>query len=389
EYTVYGIYAQSMDIDFEILSNNGTGTEIELWLSMGQSGWERLSSMNDRLFWIEAIDPGFAPYMQPNQTGAFNGFNGMILYPTVNLGDYYVVQFGPRGEVLHVVDLNSMFNGIPCYKLVDDTGLATAYYRLSDKLLLYYKLANKTSQDRSTIMELWNEAVYTHPIIADFSTNDTTPNVGRVTQFIDMSINNGPGSFNYTVWTWNGGYGQGNYSGSTFNFFPEGTGMYEITLIVGTTAGNFNVKKVLYNVTLAPVALFSSNTTAITPGSFIQFNFTGSPGDTPATFSWDFGDGTAFSSDMDPIHQYTSLGFFTVTLNITDADGELDQLIMLNYIMVAADLFPVAYFEADATQVYIFQGVQFTFTGFPGDLPASYQWYFGDGMSNSTDLNPV
>ncbi|MBK6902277.1 MAG: PKD domain-containing protein [Saprospirales bacterium] len=38
--------------------------------------------------------------------------------------------------------------------------------------------------------------------------------------------------------------------------------------------------------------------------------------------SWDFGDGSALSSEEDPIHSYAALGSYTVTLTATSTDGK-------------------------------------------------------------------
>ncbi len=389
EYTPYGMFADTIGINTRVLSNNGTASIVLVQMSMGNSGWVRFLYRNNRLFWIDAIDPALAPSMQPNYTGAFNGFNGMVLYPTVAIGDYYAVQFGPMPELLHVVNTGVIFSGTMCIQLADDTGLVNAYYRQSDKMLVYYMVANKSVQvNRTKIIEMWNVALYTHPITADFSVNDTSPNLGRVTQFIDQSTNTDGGSFNYTVWAWDDYHGRGNYSGPVFNFLATRTGLHKFTLIAGTTTGHFNVKTVYYNVTLAPVAAFVANVTTIAPGDLIRFSFTGSGGDLPATLSWNFGDGTPIFNATNPVHQYTILGVHFVTLTVTDYYGEVDQHTMpIN--VTNADLFPIAAFTANVTQAHINDDIQFTFTGFPGNTPATYQWYFGDGTANSTVQNPV
>jgi len=41
-----------------------------------------------------------------------------------------------------------------------------------------------------------------------------------------------------------------------------------------------------------------------------------------STYSWDFGDGTAVSTDASPIHTYESFGDYTVTLKVTGEGGE-------------------------------------------------------------------
>nr|MDO8083547.1 NosD domain-containing protein [Candidatus Sigynarchaeum springense] len=71
-----------------------------------------------------------------------------------------------------------------------------------------------------------------------------------------------------------------------------------------------------------PSALFTSNVSLSGAGDMVQFNFTGSEGDGPASFSWDFGDGTANSTARDPVHAFATPGNYTVTLIVTDVDGD-------------------------------------------------------------------
>ena len=66
----------------------------------------------------------------------------------------------------------------------------------------------------------------------------------------------------------------------------------------------------------------------------VSFTFTGSEGDSPASFLWDFGDGET-STERDPTHVYTSVGRFTVTLTITDINGDIDTITKENYIQVS------------------------------------------------------
>lgn len=60
------------------------------------------------------------------------------------------------------------------------------------------------------------------------------------------------------------------------------------------------------------VAAFSANaTTGCAP---IYIGFTDSSTGSPTSWDWDFGDGTAHSSDQNPVHEYTTYGTFTVVL---------------------------------------------------------------------------
>ena len=42
-------------------------------------------------------------------------------------------------------------------------------------------------------------------------------------------------------------------------------------------------------------------------------------GQAPLTYDWDFGDGSAHSSDASPSHTYTTVGTFTYSVTVTDA----------------------------------------------------------------------
>ena len=77
------------------------------------------------------------------------------------------------------------------------------------------------------------------------------------------------------------------------------------------------------------------NKTVVSIGEQIQFTFTGTEGNPPAEFLWNFGDGTN-STAKNPIHTYNSIGNFTVSLILTDYDGDQDQVIKTELITVTA-----------------------------------------------------
>ncbi|MHA1700044.1 MAG: PKD domain-containing protein, partial [Promethearchaeota archaeon] len=79
---------------------------------------------------------------------------------------------------------------------------------------------------------------------------------------------------------------------------------------------------------LFPVASFTANATSIEKGESVRFTFTGAVGDPPATFQWDFGDGSPTSNDQDPIHLFNSEGDFTIRLTVTDFDDDVDSTII-------------------------------------------------------------
>ena len=75
----------------------------------------------------------------------------------------------------------------------------------------------------------------------------------------------------------------------------------------------------------APVAVASG--TPLNGEAPLEVNFTGSNSTDDkgvVSYNWDFGDGTN-SSEADPTHTFTGVGNFTVTLEVSDAEGLTDM----------------------------------------------------------------
>nr|MDO8115962.1 PKD domain-containing protein [Candidatus Sigynarchaeota archaeon] len=83
-----------------------------------------------------------------------------------------------------------------------------------------------------------------------------------------------------------------------------------------------------------PYADFVVNATIICENDFVQFLFIGDEGDDPAIFVWNFGDGSPSSTARDPIHQYNTSGWYSVSLFVVDADGDSDYLQVESCILV-------------------------------------------------------
>ncbi|MCP5024043.1 MAG: PKD domain-containing protein [bacterium] len=104
----------------------------------------------------------------------------------------------------------------------------------------------------------------------------------------------------------------------------------------------------------------------------------------PTSWSWDFGDGST-SSEQNPIHTYTSLGYYSVSLTTSNALGT-DTSTLLDYVLVDV-IPPVASISAMPTAGLAPLPVQFTDDS-TGGVPTSWTWDFGDG-SSSTEQNPL
>ncbi|KAB2860802.1 MAG: PKD domain-containing protein, partial [Anaerolineae bacterium] len=115
-----------------------------------------------------------------------------------------------------------------------------------------------------------------------------------------------------------------------------------------------------------------------------------SSGDTFAGFSWNFGDGSAASTETSPTHTYLNAGTYAVTLTATTSDGRT-LTATSDVVLTEEQLPPVS---------CAFNIVVVGQSGPPYTLPlevqfvnnsqnvASYVWTFEDN-STSTDANPV
>lgn len=141
----------------------------------------------------------------------------------------------------------------------------------------------------------------------------------------------------------------------------------------------------------APVAQAAAN-----PGTTsmeVAFSSAGShdPDGSIAAYSWNFGDGSAPSSDPNPSHTYLNVGTFTATLTVTDLKGATGTASVAVTVPVTPNQPPVAFAIATPDQGPAPLVVSFDSSGShdpEGGPIASYRWQFGDGVE-STDANPT
>jgi PKD repeat protein len=99
------------------------------------------------------------------------------------------------------------------------------------------------------------------------------------------------------------------YGDGFFNINPD-AGMYRFDYVKGQRA---------------PKAVLTTDRTDGPAPLTVQFNGSGSsdpdPGDS-ITYQWDFGDGSAMSTEANPTHTYTKAGRYTAVLTVTDSAGK-------------------------------------------------------------------
>src|SRR6185436_318646 len=136
---------------------------------------------------------------------------------------------------------------------------------------------------------------------------------------------------------------------------------------------------------VAPTAAFTAQ---CGPAEPLKCNFVNASTDTDGTidiYAWDFGDNSAHVSTAYPTHVYTAPGgLFTVTLSVTDDDGETataSRQVDVKELNVP----PTARFAASCTALTCAFTDGSSDVNF-GDSVASHTWDFGDG-GTSTEAN--
>ncbi|NIN33953.1 MAG: PKD domain-containing protein, partial [Gammaproteobacteria bacterium] len=134
-----------------------------------------------------------------------------------------------------------------------------------------------------------------------------------------------------------------------------------------------------------PVATFTESAESIFIGETITFNASNSydPDGTVTAYFWDFGDGSN-ATEIAVDHSYLEEGNYTVTLTVTDDDGETGTATALKVVLNRP---PIPSFTESAVTVYTSESIVFNaFASYdPDGVIVSYLWDFGDG-SNGTGV---
>jgi PKD repeat protein len=127
-----------------------------------------------------------------------------------------------------------------------------------------------------------------------------------------------------------------------------------------------------------PVASFSS---LQTPGT-LGVAFTDTSSNSPTSWSWDFGDGTALSTAQNPSHLYGTPGDYNVTLTASNASGpSVPPASNLIHVLIPVPVSSYTFVQTPGTNTV-------TFTDTSTNSPNGWAWDFGDG-NTSTTQSPV
>jgi PKD repeat protein len=172
-------------------------------------------------------------------------------------------------------------------------------------------------------------------------------------QFTDKSTGTPP-----LTYAWDFGDGSTSFEPSPLHAFAT-AGSYTVRLTVTNSAGsNEEIQTVAVNA--APVADFSASPVSGVAPLMVQFTDK-SMGTAPLTYSWDFNnDGIEDSTSQNPSFIYSKKGVQTVTLKVTDPQGNSDSEVKTAYINVDdTTVVPAPEFPTVAFPIMVINGIAF------------------------------
>jgi PKD repeat protein len=201
----------------------------------------------------------------------------------------------------------------------------------------------------------------------------TDPAGGNTVGFIDRSMGN------IEIWFWDFGDGSTSNEYAPVHTYAQ-AGIYTVCLTISSydsTCFDMSCQTVSVgesNTCLAQFTYYPDSTQNQTGIQFVDLSY----GDLTA-WSWSFGDGTS-SAEQNPIHIYAQEGSYEVCLTVYGENCQSSWCEPVNVGVIVPDCYNYfTYFNAGNS--IQFEGIH------SSNIPASYQWDFGDG---STELgNPV
>ncbi len=236
----------------------------------------------------------------------------------------------------------------------------------------------------NTYTRCWSFTVANQAPIADASSDETSVEVGESISF-NAGLSYDPDGDSLTF-SWD--FGDGNSATGLLAAHSYSTsGTYTVTLNVTDEHGSSSTDTISISVSVennAPVA-DAGNDQTVSVNDEVQFDSSGSsdPDGDSLTFSWDFGDGTILGV-VNPTHNFTEYGNYTVVLTVTDEYGSSDT----DSVKIIVNGIPTAVAGGPYTG-YVNESLGFDGTDSSDDEDGlQYKWEFGDGSTGSGE-NPT
>ncbi|KKH95709.1 hypothetical protein EO95_06280 [Methanosarcina sp. 1.H.T.1A.1] len=206
-------------------------------------------------------------------------------------------------------------------------------------------------------------------VTANFTVSTDSVLVGKAVAFVDYSVNQTAEQLDF-------GDNSANSSTATVTHTYTTPGTYTATLTVKNDVSSQSMTKTITVIQpTIPVANFTSDlTTGFAP---LNVAFTDTSAGLPASWSWDFGDGST-SDNRNPTHTYSAGGSYNVNLTVSNEYGTDSKTAVIVVLQL-----PVADFSTSATGGYAPLSVTFTDCS---QNATSRSWDVNnDGVADSTE----
>ncbi|HNS12414.1 MAG TPA: PKD domain-containing protein [Bacteroidia bacterium] len=195
-------------------------------------------------------------------------------------------------------------------------------------------------------------------------------------QFTNSSTNGGS-------YTWNFGDGSPTSSQTNPAHIYSSSGSYSVTLSASNASGCTSSQTIsnLIQASSSPLSVFNASATSVCLGDTVRFFDASLPnGTTITTRSWDFGDGSALSSQTNPSHAYLTAGTYQVRLTVSSATCSHDTSMSIQ-----VNPGPVVNFSSSVNVGC--NPLSVVFANTTSGAPV-YSWNFGDGSALSSAVSP-
>jgi PKD repeat protein len=217
---------------------------------------------------------------------------------------------------------------------------------------------------------------------ADFAATPLSGTAPLAVSFISQATGTEPLSH-----SWNFGDTNTSYDKNPVHTYTI-AGNYTVNLTVTDASGTSTAEKsglITVSPLLPPDVDFTASPRSGTGPLDVVFTSLVS-GTGPFTYEWDFGDVSPIGHDPHPVHTYQDTGVYTVTLEVTGADGST-LVNKTGYIAVSTTPPPLADFAVAPSNGTA--PLPVSFIGLAnGTGSLLYTWDFGDGIGNATGRNP-
>ena len=235
-----------------------------------------------------------------------------------------------------------------------------------------YDIPGGTNQDLYPLM-------YFNPIV-NFTYYPLNPTRLDIIQFNDTSSN---GNGDITNYSWEFGDGYGSFLQNPTHQYTE-LGAYLVNLTVTDNSNYSNeIQKTIIISNIPPLADFDYM--PLEPQSNIQINFTDLTYDLDGyieSWYWEFGDGHS-STIQNPSHTYASSGIYSITLEVTDNDGDITTVSKLA--LVDYELLSITNLSLN----WNFISSPYNLTLHKNELFIRYDSYYYNWAQATTNINPA